>query len=283
MSDQNDSSTPKSTRLFGAGMLVAGIAAGAMFAPIGLAGAQDDADDSTDASADSTSERFRHREHRGEVMESLGIDLDTVRAGFEADQTLAEIAEEDGVSEADLVAAIEADVRAHVADAVEAGRITQEQADERLADLTATITEKVNTRPSERPERPHRGHRVGRFGGGEVLEELGLTVDDIREGREAGQTLAETAEANGVSEEDLVAALVAQATERAEAAVESGRLDADEVAERLEGLEERITERVNTEPGDRPARGLRGHRRGVLADDAGADSSGDVEESSFSF
>ncbi len=278
MSVQNDSSTPKSKRLFGAGMLVAGVAAGAMFAPIGFAGAQDDAADENSDSADGTGERVRHREHRGEVLESLGIDLATVKAGFEADKTLVVIAEENGVSEADLVAAIEADVEAHVADAVESGNITQEQADERLADLTATITERVNTPPSERPERGPRGDRGGRFGGGEVLEELGLTIEDIQAGREAGQTLAETAEANGVSEEELVAALVAQATERAEAAVETGRFDADEAAEKLDGLEERITERVNAEPGDRPERGLRGNRRGGPAGDAD-----DVEDSSITF
>jgi pilus assembly protein TadC len=98
----------------------------------------------------------------------------------------------------------------------------------------------------------------GRFGGGEVLEDLGLTVDDLRAGREAGQSLAETAAASGVSEADLVDALVAQATERAEAALDAGRIDADRAAEILDGLDERITERVNAEPGERGPRGPRG-------------------------
>lgn len=260
MSAQNDSTSPTAPgtpspagkRLFGVGMLAVGIAAGAMFAPASFAGAQEDSDDATE-----TAERQGHRQHRGEILESLGIDAEAIQAGVDADQTLVEIAVANGVSEAELIAAIEADIETHVADAVESGRITQDQADEKLAEVAANITERVNTPPSERPER---GNRGARFGGGEVLEELGLTIEDIQAGREAGQTLAETAAASGVAEADLVDALVAQATERAEAAVEEGRIDADEVAEKLDGLEERIAERVNAEPGDRPGRGERGPR-----------------------
>ena len=293
---QNDSTTPNASgsagpagkRLFGVGMLAVGIAAGAMFAPASFAGAQDDGDDATETDT----ARSGHRQHRGEVLESLGIDADAVRAGLDADQSLVEIAIANGVTEIDLIAAIEADIGSHLAEAVESGRITQEQADEKLTDLTANVTERVNTPPSERPDRGshgNRGARFGgshgnrgaRFGGGEVLEDLGLTVEDIQAGREAGQTLAETAAASGVSEAELVDAIVAQANERADAAVEAGRVDADQVAERLDGLEERVTERVNAEPGDRserPDRGERGvrGRRGAAAGD-------DVEESSISF
>ncbi len=279
---QNDSTTPNASgsagpagkRLFGVGMLAVGIAAGAMFAPASFAGAQDDGDDATETDT----ARSGHRQHRGDVLESLGIDADAIRAGLDADQSLVEIAAANDVTEIDLIAAIEADIGSHLADAVESGRITQEQADEKLTELSANVAERVNTPPSERPDRGSRGNRGARFGGGEVLEDLGLTVEDIQAGHEAGQTLAETAAANDVSETDLVDALVAQATERAEAAVAEGRIDADEVAEKLDGIEERITERVNAEPGDRPERGERGPRG-----QRGGAPQGDVEESSVSF
>ena len=271
-SDNRPSSLP-SKRLFGAGMLAAGMVAGAMFAPIGLASAQDDTDTETDA----PTERREHRQHRGEALEALGLDAETVKAGFEADQTLVEIAADNGVTEADLIAAIEADMASHIADAVENGRLTQEDADEKLAGLSDSIAERINTQPSERPEREGRGHG-GRLHAGEVLDELGLTVEDLQAGREAGQTLAETAAANGVSAEALVDALVASATERAEAATEAGRIDEDRAAEMIDGLEEKITERVNAEPGDRPERPGRGQRPG-----RGAPVDGEVEESSLGF
>lgn len=259
--------TPTSkNRLRTTGIVAVSLAAGALLSPIGLAGAQDDdADAPTEESTneirgDRAERHAERRDARQELLESLGIDADALEAGREADMSLAEIAAEAGVSEADLVAAIEAEVADRIAEAVETGRLTQEVADEKLADLSEEITERVNTPPSERPERGRRGHRAARFGAVEALEELGLTAEEIRAGHEAGQSLAETAEANGVSEADLVAALVAEATERAEAAVENGRVDADDVAERLDGIEERIAERVNAEPGDRPNRPGRGGR-----------------------
>lgn len=278
MFSQTDSTSPEATatgtpapagkRLFGVGMLAVGIAAGAMFAPASFAGAQDDGADSADTESTPTG----HRGQRSELLESLGIDADAIQAGIDAGQTLVEIAADAGVSEAELVAAIEASIEGRLADAVESGRLTQEAADEKLAELTENVAERVNTVPSDRSERGSRGVR-GRFGGGEVLEELGLTVEDIQAGREAGQTLAETAAASGVSEADLVDALVAQATERAEAAVEAGRIDAERSAEILDGLEDRISERVNAEPRERGERSLRGFR--------GAQ--GDVEETVSSF
>lgn len=275
----NRPSSLTSKRLFGAGMLAAGMVAGAMFAPIGLASAQDDPE--ADSAAGAPTERRQHRQHRGEVLESLGIDADTIRAGFDADKSLVTIAGENGVSEAELVAAIEADMASHIADAVENGRLTQEEADEKLAELTDTITERINTVPSERPEREGRGHG-GRFHAGEVLAELGLTVEDLRAGHEAGQTLAETAAENGISEEALVDALVASATARAEAAIEAGRIDEDRAAEMLDGLDEKIAERVNAEPGDRPERPGRGERFG-RGERPGASADGEVEGSSLGF
>lgn len=250
----NTPAAPAGKRLFGVGMLAVGIAAGAMFAPASFAGAQDDADDAPEAETD-TGRTGGHRGNRGAVLEELGIDSEAIQAGVEAEQTLAEVATAAGVSEADLIAAIEANAETRIAGAVENGRLTQEEADEKLAELSAIVAERVNTPLEARPERGNRGNR-----GGEVLEELGLTVEDIQAGREAGQTLAETAAASGVSEADLVSALVAQATERAETALEEGRIDADRAAEVLDGLDDRITERVNAEPGDRSERGNRGPR-----------------------
>lgn len=245
--------SPKSRKLFGAGMLAAGLVAGAMFSPAGFAGAQDDTTDSE--TTETERPRDGRRGHRLAVLEELGIDADAIEAGREADQSLVEIAEANGVTEAELVAAIEDQIETRLAAAVENGRITQEEADEKLADLTANVTERINTPPSERPEREGRG---GRLAVREALAEVGLTIEDVREGYEAGQTLAETAEANGIDEATLVDAMVAQATERVETGLENGRIDDEKAAELLDGLEERISERVNTEPGERGPRGPRG-------------------------
>lgn len=266
-----NSATTTSTRFaLGGGMLAAGLIAGAMFSPLGLVGAQE-ADDADGTIQDGPPMGERHGPHRdgrhhhiGEALEALGLTADDLRAGVEADQSLLEIAEANGISEAELVAALEAEAAEHLAEAVEAGRLTQEEADEKAADLGDRITERLDVLPSERQER-RQERREERF---EPLTDLGLTIDDLREGREAGQTLAETAEANGISEDELVDALVAQAFERAEAAVESGRMTEEEADQRLADVEERITERVNAEPGEHD--GPRGGARDRLRERADA-------------
>lgn len=260
------SATTTSTKFaLGGGMLAAGLIAGAMFSPLGLVGAQesDGVDGSTEELPNRGPRDGRHH-HLGEALEELGLTADDVKAGVEADQSLLQIAQANGITEAELVSALETEAAEHLAEAVESGRLTQEEADEKASDLAERITERINVLPSERQER-RQDRRDARL---EPLTDLGLTVEDLRSGREAGQTLAQTAEANGIGEEELVAALVAEAFERAEAAVESGRVTQEEVDQRLSDVEERITERVNTEPGERDGRG--GGPRGRHQEQPGA-------------
>lgn len=273
------------TFAIGGGLLAAGIVAGAMFAPIGLAGAQESDDETAPGNTASDDAPFRGERHgRGhhhwpDVLEELGLTTDQIRAGIEADQSLLEIAEANGITEAELVAALEAEADEHLAEAVESGRLTQEEADERAAVIDERIAEGITTLPSERQER-RQDRREDRL---EPLTDLGLTVEDLVAGRQAGQTLAETAEANGISEAELVDALVAAAIERADEAVEAGRITQEQADERLADIEEHITDRVNSEPRERDGRGHgpgsegpRGQRDGFRGG-GGAD----VEESSL--
>lgn len=294
--------------------LVSAAVAGALFSPIGFAGAQDtdgestdgataetapSDDAATDAATDDAAEAspdvdtMGHRHGRfgrlggGEVLEGLGLTQEMLEAGRAADQSLAQIAEANGVSEAELTAALVEAGNERLADAVAADRITQERADEIAADLEAKVAEQINVLPSERPVRDghHRFGRGLRAAGLEVLEDLGLTQEDLQTGREAGQTLAETAEANGVSEADLVDALVAAATEKAESAVEKGRFTQDQIDEFLDDIEARISERVNTVSGEGDGRGFgRGGHGGRFGGGGAAPSAdAEVEGSSLSF
>ncbi|MEM7337952.1 MAG: hypothetical protein AAF467_04835 [Actinomycetota bacterium] len=300
-------STGKAKRyIAAAALLTGGLTVGAFLSPVGLAGAQtDDADtdtsaeveaESTDVETDGEDEGRKGRGNRGArseaVADLIGVDVDTLREGREAGMTLAEIAAENGVDTDTLVAGLVDLASERMAEAVEAGRIDQADADEKLADATERITELVNAEPGERGEgRGHhgpRGHKGGFGGLGDVADSLGLDADTVREGLSNGDTLAEIAEANGSSEAELVDALVAAGQERIDAAVEAGRIDADRAAELTDGLEERVTEMVNAEPGERgdgDGRRGRGPGRGKGLRDGGpgADAeAGDVEETSFS-
>lgn len=150
-----------------------------------------------------------------------------------------------------------------------AGEDTQANPGERLRDalqplvvdgtLTASQADSVATHLVEnRPERGDRGDRGGRgnhgrrgpgkFARSEVLTELfDVDADELREELRAGSTLAKIAAANGVETSAVIAALVSQAEERINTAVETERITAEEAAEELAKIETRITDKINSD------------------------------------
>lgn len=126
--------------------------------------------------------------------------------------------------------------------------------------LTQAQADKVASRlDSELPGRGHGpgGMNHGRFGGGVVAEEVakavGITVEELRAGMREGKTLAQLAEAEGVSKAELVKRLVAAATARLDQAVKEGDLTKEQADARKATLQERITAMV-----DRAGKGPRG-------------------------
>ncbi len=153
-------------------------------------------------------------------------------------------------------------------DLVEEGVITQDQAD--------TIQERFAAARAEfGGHRGHRGHRGfgARAASGVVTDMLGLSAEEVYEAFQSGQSLADLAEAQGVSVDDLVDALVAEATETVNEKLAAGDITADRAESILDGLEENVEDRVNAErpvhEGDRGGR--RGHRGGGIGTDSGDD------------
>ncbi|MDH4279498.1 MAG: hypothetical protein OEZ14_02495 [Acidimicrobiia bacterium] len=309
-------------------LVIGGLTAGSMLAPVALAAADDDPTDTTESadtgdqtsdpsdsteSTDTTDDgrpgrgRHGHLDHHpgAEVLvETLGMTPEELRAAFAEGKSLADVAADQGVAVDELEAAL-------IDAATE--RIDQALADDRIdADRAAELKDELADRIGEMMTRT-RGDRMGRegggegpggdhgegrgprgFGGGEVAELLGLTTDELRAALAEGQTLAEVAEAQGVSGDDLVAFLLDQLEERLDQAVENGRLDADEADEKLAEAAEHIEEHINADPGERPeglgagpraGHGPRGHHDGAddgaNPDGGGTDIDGETVESSL--
>ncbi|WNV77130.1 hypothetical protein [Geodermatophilus sp. DSM 44513] len=124
---------------------------------------------------------------------------------------------------------------------VDDGSITQEQADE------------VATTLSEAGPGWHGGHHGGWRGLDTAAETLGMTEDELRTALDAeGATLAQVAEDQGVEVDTLVDALVTAMQEGIAQAVEDGGMPQEVADERLAGLEEKVTEWVNSAQEDRP-------------------------------
>jgi hypothetical protein len=109
---------------------------------------------------------------RGLALETAATALDMtedeLRTALREDgATLAGIAEEQGVPVEDLVAALVEAAQERIAQAVEDGRISQEQADTRLGDLDERITEWVNADLPGHLGHGHLGHgHLGQGHGG---------------------------------------------------------------------------------------------------------------------
>ena len=86
---------------------------------------------------------------------ALGMTAEDLRTALQADDaTLASVAEEQGVAVDTLVDALVAAEQERITQAVTDGELTQDQADERLADLETQVTERVNSSGGDRPQRP---------------------------------------------------------------------------------------------------------------------------------
>ncbi len=268
---------------FAGSLLAGGIAIGSLFSPMALAGAQDDGDTSIESTVDTTDDATTDGEvgdrwHRGprhfagsEVLQDLlGLTADELVAAREDGSTLVAIAADQGVSETELVAALVSEATTRIADAVDAGELDADRAATITENLEERITERVNRVPGEGDGHGRRGGIAGRGFDGSALTDLGIDVEVLREAMVGGSTLAEAAAAQGVDEDDLAAALTAEAAERLADAVASGRIDENKAAE----IESEIAERVESSlDGSQPGFGGRGGPGGRhgMSDDADPD------------
>jgi len=150
------------------------------------------------------------REGFADVADAIGISTDDLRAALRDGQTLAKIAEANGVDPQGVVDVLVANGTERLDAAVAAGRIDQATADERKANLPERAADLVNG------ELERNGHRHPRASVAlrTAAEAIGIDVRDLRAALGDGQTIAQVAEANGVDPQDVIDALVARSTER---------------------------------------------------------------------
>ena len=281
-------------------LVVGGVTAGSFLAPIGLASAdQTESPDTESPDTDgSESERDGRRGRRGAVLdtvaEALGLTSDEVKQGLRDGNSLADLAAEQGVDAADVRAALVAEANERIDQAVQNGRLDEADADEKRAMVEERVDDLIERDPSEfegRKGRGHhrghghgRGHRHGLAGSGigsEVPELLGLSAEEIRNGFRDGKSLADLAAEQGVSVDEVTAALTTGLEERLDGALEEGKIDeerADEIRERFEASVEDL---VNGEFEHSHSHGHGPGRRGFHQGDRGADGA-DVEDTSLS-
>jgi hypothetical protein len=95
------------------------------------------------------------------AAQALGMTADELQAALKGGQTLAQVAESKGVNVQVVVDALVASATNHINEEVASGELTQAEADEKLANVTDRVTERVN---NPRPEGGPRGGQGAKRG-----------------------------------------------------------------------------------------------------------------------
>ena len=150
------------------------------------------------------------REGLADLADVIGISTDDLRAALRDGQTLAHVAEANGVDPQQVVDVLVANGTERLDAAVASGRIDQETADERKASLPDRAADLVKGELERRAHRHPRRAAAIRT----AAEAIGIDAGELRAALPDGQTIAQVAEANGVDPQDVIDALVARSTER---------------------------------------------------------------------
>ena len=97
----------------------------------------------------------------------------------------------------------------------------------------------------EETDGKRRGHRRGGCNLEAAADAIGIDEADLRGAIENGETIADVATANGVDAQAVIDAMVSAKADRIEAKVDSGRITAEQAADKLAELESRTSDRVN--------------------------------------
>lgn len=201
-----------------------------------------------------------------DIAAALGLETADLQTALADGQTVAEIAEAQGVALEDVIATLVNAYSEELAAEVEAGNLSQAQADAMLALHEANLTEHFNNGTTFMGRSGRIGDTDGMMGRGmmsggmmmggfdrmpmfdtmgdmhdsmleAVSAALGLENDALIAALQDGQSIAEVAEAQGVALEDVTAAVLAAHSDTLAAAVEAGDLtqeQADAMATMME-------------------------------------------------
>jgi urease gamma subunit len=182
------------------------------------------------------------------AAETIGVTPEQLREQVRAGQSVAEVAQANGVEPQTVIDAVVEQHSERIAQAEQDGRLSAEEAQEKRDGLAERVEARVNG------DGPH--ERGGRGAGLETAAEtIGVTPEQLREQVRAGQSVAEVAQANGVEPQTVIDAVVEQHSERIAQAEQDGRLSAEEAQEKRDGLAERVEARVNDDTSDTPRPG----------------------------
>ena len=176
------------------------------------------------------------------VVDATGLSAEEILPMLRDGVTLADVITANGADVDVVIADAIADATLRINEAVTNERLTQEQADEILANLEILFTNSINGTLREHLVETRVGVGVLEL----AAEQTGLAPRQITEQLRGGTTLAELLTTNGVDVNAFIEDVVAQADTRLDQAVENGRITQERADEILTNLREELTLRLNS-------------------------------------
>lgn len=170
------------------------------------------------------------------IAGALNMTEADLQSALQSGKTVADLATEKGVALQTIVDALIAEQKTMLQQAVTAGRLTQAQADARLAELQTQLPTQLST--AFTPGLRGGDHGMpGGFGPGASLSTiattLGVTESDLSTALQAGKSVADVATEKGIDLNKVVDALVAEQTTALQQAVTDGRLTQEQADQHL--------------------------------------------------
>ncbi|PWI57304.1 hypothetical protein [Sulfoacidibacillus thermotolerans] len=172
-----------------------------------------------------------HIEHHGkhhpdqqwkELASILKISPKTLHADLKAKETIAEIAQKQGISTQTLTAELEANFQSHLNRAVANGKITAAQEQRLITQFDAHVGQMINRPGFMLDKRPLGTRPHGQIA--KLAKLLHLSPKTLRADLKAKETIAEIAQKQGISTQTLTAELEAPAKTHLVKAVANGKM-----------------------------------------------------------
>lgn len=187
------------------------------------------------------------------AAEQMGMEPQELLIELRTGKSIADVAEEQGIELDDISDAILAHVQADLDAAVEKGNITQEQADELLAQVAERLPGML-TRVYGRPG-DHAQFRFKMNIQEIIATELGMTIDALHDALRDGNSVADLAGEAGVDLQVIVDAILDAAEAELDGLVEAGTITQERADEILANLAETLPDRLSQTPQPRPPQG----------------------------
>lgn len=152
-----------------------------------------------------------------QLLDLLKVDAATLQNDLKSGKSLADIAAAKGVSEQQVIDLLVKQQTQRIDQAVQAGKVTSDKASQFKAKLPERVKQMVEQKglfKEHKGQKAHKGH-YGNFGHlNEAASVLGMTPKDLMTQLKSGKSIKDIAQAKGISEQQVIDALLQKDKER---------------------------------------------------------------------